>query len=185
VTEALERAPAAPMTPAPRSAIGELFHFRQLIAMLVVRELKVRYKRSVFGLLWTMLNPLLLMVVYAVVFTTIMPSAMHNFAIDTPQRRAREAMPTDVPKSDPFDWAAQLRAMIGIDAARDTGKARADMLVIVAANDHMVNPIPAVDFAARTGARVVQLEGDCGHVATGCESDKVRDAVREFLAAKK
>ncbi|HUJ25623.1 MAG TPA: ABC transporter permease [Myxococcales bacterium] len=81
MTEAVETAPAAPPMPAPRSALAELFHFRQLIAMLVVRELKVRYKRSVFGLLWTMLNPLLLMVVYAVVFTTIMPAAMHNFAI--------------------------------------------------------------------------------------------------------
>ena len=112
-------------------------------------------------------------------------AAMHNFAIDTPQRRAREAMPTDVPKNDPFDWAAQLRAMIGIDAARDAGKAKADMLVIVAAHDHMVNPIPGVEFAARTGARVVQLESDCGHVATGCESDKIRDVIREFLAGRK
>ncbi|MCA1828157.1 MAG: ABC transporter permease [Myxococcales bacterium] len=49
--------------------------------MLVVRELKVRYKRSVFGLLWTMLNPLLLMIVYTVVFTTIMPVAQRNFSI--------------------------------------------------------------------------------------------------------
>ena len=38
-----------------------MWRFRQLVALLVVRELKVRYKRSVLGLLWTMLNPLLLM----------------------------------------------------------------------------------------------------------------------------
>jgi len=49
--------------------------------MLVVRELKVRYKRSVLGMLWTMLNPLLLMAVYAVVFATIMRSPQRNFAI--------------------------------------------------------------------------------------------------------
>jgi lipopolysaccharide transport system permease protein len=61
--------------------LRELLHYRQLIALLVVRELKVRYKRSIFGLLWTMLNPLLLMVVYGIVFTTIMPAAMKNFTV--------------------------------------------------------------------------------------------------------
>ena len=61
--------------------IQDLVKFRQLILMLVVRELKVRYKRSVLGLLWTMLNPLLLMVVYTIVFTTIMPSGQHNFSV--------------------------------------------------------------------------------------------------------
>ena len=77
-------APAAPPLPQgtrrpPR--IVEVWRFRQLVALLVVRELKVRYKRSVLGLLWTMLNPLLLMVVYAVVFTTILPAAQPNFAV--------------------------------------------------------------------------------------------------------
>ncbi len=75
-----------PVAPAERpaahkSALRELYDFRQLIGLLVVRELKVRYKRSVLGLLWTMLNPLLLMVVYTVVFTTIMPSSLPNFSI--------------------------------------------------------------------------------------------------------
>jgi len=63
------------------SRLAELWSFRQLVFLLVARELKVRYKRSVLGVLWTMLNPLLLMVVYAVVFTTIMPAALPNFAI--------------------------------------------------------------------------------------------------------
>jgi len=75
--------PAVPAEapPAQRSGLGALIDFRQLIALLVVRELKVRYKRSVFGLIWTMLNPLLLMVVYTIVFTTIMPVAQRNFSI--------------------------------------------------------------------------------------------------------
>ena len=63
------------------SKVRELIQFRQLIALLIVRELKVRYKRSVFGLLWTMLNPLLLMIVYTIVFTTIMPTPQRNFSI--------------------------------------------------------------------------------------------------------
>jgi len=64
-----------------RGPLADLFAFRNLIGVLVVRELKVRYKRSVFGMLWTMLNPLLLMVVYTVVFTTIMPSQIPDFSI--------------------------------------------------------------------------------------------------------
>ena len=75
-------AAAMPLELARRpSRLVELWRFRQLVALLVVRELKVRYKRSVLGLLWTMLNPLLLMVVYAVVFTTILPAALPNFSV--------------------------------------------------------------------------------------------------------
>jgi lipopolysaccharide transport system permease protein len=82
VSELAETAPAAAQATATRrSGLAELFRYRQLIALLVVRELKVRYKRSVFGLLWTMLNPLLLMVVYTVVFATIMKAPQRNFAI--------------------------------------------------------------------------------------------------------
>src|SRR3954467_5853186 len=82
MTELAERAPARPAPAAVRrSPVGELLQYRELVAMLVVRELKVRYKRSVLGLLWTMLNPLLLMVVYTVVFATIMRAPQRNFAI--------------------------------------------------------------------------------------------------------
>jgi len=82
VTELVEGGPAAGiLTPVHRSPLRELVRYRQLIAMLVIRELKVRYKRSIFGLLWTMLNPLLLMVVYTVVFSTIMRAPRRNFAI--------------------------------------------------------------------------------------------------------
>ena len=82
MSELAERAtPAAGTSPVRRSALGELVQYRQLIAVLVVRELKVRYKRSFLGLVWTMLNPLLLMVVYTVVFATIMRAPQRNFAI--------------------------------------------------------------------------------------------------------
>ena len=69
------------LAPRKRGPVGDLLKFRPLIQMLVVRELKVRYKRSVLGLLWTMLNPLLLMVVYTIVFTTILPSGEPNFSV--------------------------------------------------------------------------------------------------------
>jgi ABC-type polysaccharide/polyol phosphate export permease len=77
-----DTAAVVPASPGSRgSALAELVRYRQLVVILVARELKVRYKRSVFGLLWTMLNPLLLMVVYTVVFSTIMKAPQRNFAI--------------------------------------------------------------------------------------------------------
>jgi lipopolysaccharide transport system permease protein len=54
------------------NAIAEVYRFRELIAMLVSRDLKVRYKRSVLGMFWSLLNPLLQMAVYSFVFSTIM-----------------------------------------------------------------------------------------------------------------
>jgi lipopolysaccharide transport system permease protein len=76
MTVAVQSLPAARKT-----GVGLLLQFRQLIGLLVLRELKVRYKRSVIGLFWTMLNPLLLMIVYTIVFTTVMPVPQHNFSL--------------------------------------------------------------------------------------------------------
>jgi lipopolysaccharide transport system permease protein len=78
----MSAAAPAMIAAAPRkTGVALLLQFRQLVALLVLRELKVRYKRSVLGLFWTMLNPLLLMVVYTIVFTTVMPVAQHNFPL--------------------------------------------------------------------------------------------------------
>jgi len=51
--------------------LRELWHYRELIHNLVVRDLKVRYRSSVLGIAWSWLNPLLMMVVYTVVFTIL------------------------------------------------------------------------------------------------------------------
>ena len=48
--------------------LKELFKHRQLILILVSRELKARYRGTMFGFLWSLFNPLLLMLVYTVVF---------------------------------------------------------------------------------------------------------------------
>jgi len=51
--------------------LRELIQHRNLLWNLVHRDLTVRYKRSVIGFFWTMLNPLLLMIILTVVFSTI------------------------------------------------------------------------------------------------------------------
>jgi ABC-2 type transport system permease protein len=49
----------------------ELLRYRDLVGALVSRDLKVRYRRSAIGFLWTMLQPLLMMLVLQTVFSTI------------------------------------------------------------------------------------------------------------------
>jgi ABC-type polysaccharide/polyol phosphate export permease len=51
--------------------VSLLWRQRALVAVLVRRELNARYRASVLGFFWSLLNPLLLLFVYAVVFTYI------------------------------------------------------------------------------------------------------------------
>jgi ABC-type polysaccharide/polyol phosphate export permease len=61
--------------------VADLWRYRELVALLVARDLKVRYKRSILGMGWTLLNPLLQMVVYTLVFATIMRVGVPQFPV--------------------------------------------------------------------------------------------------------
>lgn len=64
--------------------LKELFRYRFLVSNLVKRDLKVRYKRSVLGFIWVMLNPLLTMAVLVVVFSTLFNlrfSFLHHYPV--------------------------------------------------------------------------------------------------------
>jgi len=54
--------------------LANLLRYRSLISSLVARELKARYRGSVFGFLWSFINPLLLLLIYTFVFTTVIPN---------------------------------------------------------------------------------------------------------------
>jgi lipopolysaccharide transport system permease protein len=56
------------------SNLLQLTRYRALIQMLVVRELKARYRGSVLGYLWSFINPLLLLLIYSFVFTVVVPN---------------------------------------------------------------------------------------------------------------
>ena len=45
----------------------------------------------------------------------------------------------------------------------------------------MVNPASAREFTKAAGGTLVELSGDCGHLANGCEAATVTAAVRQFL----
>jgi ABC-type polysaccharide/polyol phosphate export permease len=53
--------------------LRQLFRYRALISSLVARELKARYRGSVLGFFWSFINPLLLLLIYTVVFTVVLP----------------------------------------------------------------------------------------------------------------
>ena len=55
--------------------------YNPLLIELVSRDIKVRYRKSVLGMLWTVLNPLLMMCVITVVFSTIFKQNIPNFPI--------------------------------------------------------------------------------------------------------
>jgi len=54
---------------------------RWLIVELVKRDLKLRYRGTWLGFLWTMLNPLVMMLIYTLVFSTIMRSGILKFPV--------------------------------------------------------------------------------------------------------
>ena len=59
--------------------LRELYQYREMIASLVRKDLKGRYKGSVLGFLWTFLNPLLQLLVYTMVFSVILKSGVPNY----------------------------------------------------------------------------------------------------------
>ncbi len=125
--------------------------------------------------------------------------AIHLLHLSTPAHFATEEPPqkflADYPKAyakgilpfDANDWLSGLEAIRHNDAAHGGSmeeaakKVKAKVLVINAAQDHMVNPRPALDFAALISAKTIVLQSDCGHQAPGCEAATLFPAIRAFL----
>jgi len=63
------------------SNVIELYRCRALIGNLVLREVKLRYQGSILGFLWTFLNPLLLMGVYAIVFSVFLRIEVEKYPV--------------------------------------------------------------------------------------------------------
>lgn len=61
------------------SRVKEIYSYREMIASLVKRDLKGRYKGSVLGFMWTFINPLLQLVVYTMVFSLIMRNGISDY----------------------------------------------------------------------------------------------------------
>jgi len=61
--------------------LRDIIRYRELIWALALKELKVRYKRSVLGFLWALLNPALLMLVLTAVFASIMKFPIPHYPV--------------------------------------------------------------------------------------------------------
>jgi ABC-type polysaccharide/polyol phosphate export systems, permease component len=61
------------------NSIVAIKKYRFLIDQLVARDFKAKYKRSVLGMFWSFLNPLLMMSVQYVIFSTLFQSDIPNF----------------------------------------------------------------------------------------------------------
>src|SRR5664279_1185722 len=59
----------------------ELWAYRHFVFELASRDIKVRYKRSVLGVAWTMLSPLMAMVVFTLVFSKFQRLAIPNYPV--------------------------------------------------------------------------------------------------------
>ena len=61
--------------------IQNFLRFRPLLGELMARDIKIKYRRSVLGVLWTLLNPLLMMVVLSVVYSNLFKFDIENFPL--------------------------------------------------------------------------------------------------------
>lgn len=72
------------MTAASNYLVGffsQMYLYREYLIQSVMRDLRTKYKRSVLGYVWTMLHPLAMMIIIAVVFSNIMRMPMKDYAV--------------------------------------------------------------------------------------------------------
>lgn len=106
----------------------------------------------------------------------------------------RESQALDPDAADANDSLWQIRAMLAHNVAADAGepamaqaakRLRARLHVVGIAQDHMVNPAPALEFAKLAHAGSTVLQGDCGHFAVKCEADLLRPVVEAALGGRR
>lgn len=64
-----------------RTRLADIWGARELFIFLVRRDLKVKYKNSFLGFLWSMVNPAIVLLVYYVVFQYILKAGIPDFAL--------------------------------------------------------------------------------------------------------
>ena len=61
--------------------IKRIYRYRWLLQELIVRDLKIKYRRSVLGYLWSVLNPLMMMVIMTIVFSNMFRFDIPNYPL--------------------------------------------------------------------------------------------------------
>jgi lipopolysaccharide transport system permease protein len=65
----------------PLGRLRNFFNYRELFFQLVSRDIKLKYRRSFLGYLWSVLNPLLTMAIMTVVFSAMFARGIQNFSV--------------------------------------------------------------------------------------------------------
>lgn len=63
------------------SFFKQIYAYRELLKTSVRKEIRGRYKNSILGVIWSFLNPLLQILVYAIVFPLILRNTQENYVI--------------------------------------------------------------------------------------------------------
>ena len=90
-----------------------LYNYRELLKTNVKKEIRGKYKNSFLGVLWSFLNPLLQIVVYAVVFQLILKNTKENYAIIKKVYFPREILPISIVTSEAVTFLISTLIIIG------------------------------------------------------------------------
>ena len=60
---------------------NEIKQYTPLLIELLKRDIKVKYRKSVLGVLWSVLNPLFVMIIMTIVFSTMFSRNIQNFPV--------------------------------------------------------------------------------------------------------
>ena len=61
--------------------IVDFWKYKDLLKLLVMKTVKLKYRRSVLGYVWSVLNPLLIMIVMTIVFSSMFGRGIENFPV--------------------------------------------------------------------------------------------------------
>lgn len=64
-----------------KDRVNRFWCYRDLLKNLVLKDLKLKYRRSFLGYLWSVLNPLLIMIVMSIVFSTMFNRSIENYPL--------------------------------------------------------------------------------------------------------
>lgn len=61
--------------------MSSIWRYREALRLLVLRELQVRYSNSVLGVVWSLLNPLVMTAIFSIVFGVVMPQQVPAYPV--------------------------------------------------------------------------------------------------------
>lgn len=63
------------------SRLQAFIHYKDLLIQLVQRDIKLKYRRSFLGYIWSILNPLMVMVIMVIVFSNMFRFSIENYPV--------------------------------------------------------------------------------------------------------